>query len=103
VNGTSPLGLGNEDFAARYEQLRCDALGMTAGRSVGLALFLRQGMAAWVHAGSCCTPPPARDAVPPTANIPSPADVRSQTAVILAGMILNCRPEKCLCQLTCRK
>jgi hypothetical protein len=76
---------------------------MTAGRSIGLVLFLRHGMAAWVHACSCSTPPPAGAVVPPTANIPSPADVRSRVAVILAGMILKCRPEESLCQPTCRK
>jgi hypothetical protein len=103
VNGTSPSAIANEDFAAHYEQLRCDALGMTAGGRVGLALFLRDGMAAWVHGCSCSTPPTARDAFPPAANIPSPAEVRSQAAVILAGMILNCRPENRLCQPTCRK
>jgi hypothetical protein len=104
VNGASPTAIANEDFAAHYEQLRCDALGMTAGHSVGLALFLRYGMAAWVHDCSCSTPPPARDdAVPPADNISSPAAVRSQAAVILAGMILKCRPEESLCQPTCRR
>ncbi len=94
MTGTSPPASADRDFAVHYEQLRCGALGMTAGRSFGLALFLRHGMAAWVHAYSCTTP--ARDTVPPTDNIPSPADVRSQVAVILAGMILNRRPESSL-------
>ena len=105
MNGISPPTIANEDIATCYEQLRGDALGITAGHiySFGLALFLRHGMAAWIHACSCRTPPPAKGAVPPPANIPLPADVRSQAAVILAGMILNCRPENSLCQPTCRK
>ncbi len=99
----SPAAIANQNFAVHYEQLRCDALGTTGDHSIGLALFLRNGMAAWMCACSCVTPPPAKDTVPPTATTPSPAVVRSQAAVILAGMILNCRPEKLLCQPTCRK
>jgi hypothetical protein len=102
VNRTSPPAIADEDFAVHYEQLRCEVLSMTTGHSFGLALFLRHGMSAWVHACSRSTPPPVMDAVPPTANIPLPADVRSQTAVILAGMILNCRLENPQCQPTCR-
>jgi hypothetical protein len=104
VNEASAQAIAHEDFAADYEQLRGSALGITNGREIGLALFLRNGMAAWVHACSCGTPPPANDTVPPTATITSlSADVRSQATVILASIILNRRPEKTSCQPTCRK
>jgi hypothetical protein len=104
VNESSAQALAQRDFAADYEQLRGSALGKSEGRGIGLALFLRHGMAAWVHACSCGTPPPANDTVPPTATISSlSADVRSQATVILASIILNRRPEKTSCQQTCRK
>jgi hypothetical protein len=104
VNEASAQAIGHEDFAADYEQLRGSALGITDSRGIGLAWFLRHGMAAWVHACSGGTPPPANNTVPPTASISSlSADVRSQATVILASIILNRRPEKTSCQQTCRK
>jgi hypothetical protein len=104
VNEASAHAIAHEDFAAHYEQLRCDALGITGGRSIGRALFLRHGMAAWMQACSCGTPPSANDTVPPTPTIsPLPANVRSQATVILASIILNRQPEKTSCQPTCRK
>ena len=103
MNEASAQAIAQGDFAADYEQLRGSALGKTNGRGIGLALFLRNGMAAWVHACSCGTPP-ATDTVPPTATVSSlPADTRSQATVILAAIILNRRPEKTSCQQTCRK
>jgi hypothetical protein len=96
--------MADRDFATHYEQLRCDALGKTSGGGVGLTLFLRQGMVSWMQACSCVTPPPAKDAVPPASAVsPLPAVVRSQAAMILAGILLNCRPEITLCQPTCRR
>ena len=86
----------NDDWVAHYEQLRNDALSRPAGHvpAPGLALFLRKGMAAWMHAWSCCMPKPA----PETASLPDAAptcsvDLRTQIAVILAGMILGRQPE----------
>lgn len=93
MNETSTHAMADRDFATHYEQLRGDALGKTSG-GVGLTLFLRQGMVAWMQACSCVTPPPAKDAVPPASAVsPLPAGVRSQATMILAGIILNCRPE----------
>jgi len=96
VNEASPAALAREDFAAHYEQLRGDALARTGSRGIGLALFLRDGMAAWVQACSCGRSTPANHAMPPIAPIASPAKIRTEAAVILAGMILNCRPQKSL-------
>lgn len=90
MNRTPPPVIADEDFAAHYEQLRGDVLGTTTGRSFGLALFLRHGMAAWVNACSSATPLTPRGPVPTAGPNPLPADVRSQTAVLLAGIILSC-------------
>jgi hypothetical protein len=97
VNQSLPNAIADQDFAAHYEQLRCDVLGRTNSGSVGLTLLLRQGLAAWMQACSCGASSPMRDPVPPTNAVhPLPADVRYQAAVILAGIILHSRPETTL-------
>jgi hypothetical protein len=98
VNPSLPSAIAHQDFAAHYEQLRRDALGRTSsGGSVGLTLLLRQGLAAWMRACSCGASLPTRDLVlPANAVHPLPADVRSQAAVILAGILLHSRPETTL-------
>jgi len=87
--------MAHQDFATHYEQLRRHALmATTSSTSVGLVVLLRQGLAAWIRACSCSTLSPARDLVPlPHTVDPLPADVRSQAAVILAGILLHSRPE----------
>lgn len=83
------------DLVAHYEQLRRDATDMSSrGReALGLALFLRRGMAAWMQAWSkcldCVTPP----APPQPATTPVPMDVRGQVAMWLAGIILGLHQE----------
>jgi hypothetical protein len=97
VNASLPSAIADQDFAAHYEQLRRDALGRSSTGSVGLTLVLRQGLAAWIQAWSCGTWSPRRDPVPPANAVhPLPADVRSQAAVILAGILLHPRPEATL-------
>jgi hypothetical protein len=92
VNQNPPPTIADQDVAFHYEQLRRSSIG-----SVGLTLFLRQGMAAWMQACASGALSPARDSVPPAnAANPWPADVRSQAAVILAGIILHSRPETTL-------
>lgn len=82
------------DLTARYEQLRRDATGcQPGGEGLGLALFLRSGMTAWMQAWSECA-----DAETETCSISGgketiPADMRSQLAILLAGMILCLRQE----------
>jgi hypothetical protein len=88
-----PHTIADQDVALHYEQLRRDALGRSSIGRVGLTLFLRQGMAAWMQACVGGALWPARGSVPPNAANPLPADVRSQTAVILAGIILHSQPE----------
>jgi hypothetical protein len=84
-----------QNLAVRYEQLRRDAMSRTAhyGGGLGLALFLRRGMTAWMQAWSECA-----DAETETCSISGgkeviPADMRSQLATLLAGMILSLRQE----------
>jgi hypothetical protein len=87
--------MAHQDLAIRYEQLRRHALmGSSSSTSEGLVLLLRQGLAAWIRACSCSTLSPARDLIPPLHTVdPLPADVRSQAAVILAGILLHSRLE----------
>jgi hypothetical protein len=94
VNQIPPHTIADQDVALHYEQLRRDALGRSSIGRLGLTLFLRQGMPAWMQACAGGALLPARDSVPPAnAANPWPADVRSQAAVILAGIILHSQPE----------
>lgn len=96
MNETLPHAMAGQDFAAHYERLRNQALGRGSGARVGLTLLLRQGMAAWMQTGACVTPPPAGP--PGHARSPLPDPVRSQAAVILAGIVLNYPRETTPCQ-----
>jgi hypothetical protein len=85
----------DSDFATHYERLRNDALALPARASApGMALFQRKGMIAWMRAWSCCMQPPARETAPepPLASSCS-IDIRTQMALIVAGIILGQRPE----------
>jgi hypothetical protein len=82
----------HHELTTHYEQLRDDALSLTAGHqpTLGLDLLLREGMAAWIRAWSACVQKPGVEAVPPSAPRPTnPLDVRVQMASILAGVILG--------------
>lgn len=91
MNGALPQSVAGEDWVARYEQLRKDVLSQANGGGFGLILLLRQGMIAWIRA---CTlnpvPAPAERSAPPWDAVSRlPGDVRSQAAVILAGILLH--------------
>jgi hypothetical protein len=103
VNEALPQSAAGEDWAARYEQLRKDVLSQTTGVGVGFIVILRQGMAAWIRACACVvTPVPEAKSVQPLSPVYSlPGDVRSQAAVILAGILLHHPPEAILCKATC--
>ena len=83
------------DLVAHYEQLRREATDAAARghEGLGMALFLRSGMTAWMQAWpstSCVTPP----ALPqPTRTAPVPLDVRVQVTTLLAGIILDLQQE----------
>jgi len=96
-----PLGL-NQDFVVRYEQLREDALSSPRASGVGFTLFLRQGMAGWMRAGSCAAPSLPAPAAPAIASSPWSCDVRAQAAAILASILLSYHTETTPCTPTCR-
>lgn len=84
------------DLVARYERLRRDAIEPPAcqGEGLGLALFLQRGMTAWMEAWSECAPAcEARTRSQTSGEETIPADVRSQIATLLAGMILCLQQE----------
>jgi hypothetical protein len=107
MNETLPQPAAGEDWTGRYEQLRKEVLSHAAGGGFGLILFLRQGMIAWMRVSSCTVipvPQPARKSFQPWNTINSlPYDVRSQAAVILAGILLSHPKETTLCKATCTK
>jgi hypothetical protein len=76
---------------AQYEDLRGQAVANPAGvRSLGYALFIRQGMAAWARAWrSYAIEPPTPASPPATAHHPVPLELRTQVAVVLADIIFH--------------
>jgi hypothetical protein len=89
---------GHGKLTAQYEQLRGDVLdraGLPA-HGFGLALFLQQGMTAWMRAWSEWTNEPqtsSASAVPLAAPLPSV--VRAQLTLILASMLTRPLQEAC--------
>ncbi len=82
----------DDGLVSHYEQLRNDALSVSAGRAPapGLALFLRKGMTAWMQAWKpFLVTNGAPPAPPPAASLDGSFPVRAQIANILAGMILS--------------
>jgi len=84
-----------QDLVAYYEQLRRDATDVCArGREgLGLTLFLRRGMTAWMQAWSQCISCVTPQVQPQPATAPVPIDVRAQVAMLLAGIILGLQQE----------
>ena len=80
-----------QEWTARYEQLRSAALHRGSGVSsgIGLVVFLRQGLAAWMHACSSVLTPSVNQVTPPSPISSLPFAVRTQTVLILAGMLLG--------------
>lgn len=93
MNEALPQSATAQDWVARYEQLRKDVLSQVTGGGFGLILFLRQGMTAWIRASTCVLTPdpaPAGKSVQPLDAVSAlPTDVRSQAAMILAGILLH--------------
>jgi hypothetical protein len=84
-----------QEWAARYEQLRGDALnrGSDVSSGIGLAVFLRQGLTGWMRACSRVLTPSVNQLAQPAPVSSLPFDVRTQTVLILAGMLLGNRLE----------
>ena len=92
--------MAGQDWVARYEQLRTGVLTQVTGGSFGLIVFLRQGMAAWMQACAVTPVPPSKPIQPWNPVNTLPGDVRSQAAVILAGILLHHPTEASLCKVT---
>lgn len=78
------------DLTEQYEQLRREATHHSdAVEGLGLALFLRRGMTAWMQAWSQCVDhaPAAHPRLAAAAVVP--IDLRTQIATLLAGIILG--------------
>jgi hypothetical protein len=82
-----------------YEDLRGQALGCPADmRSLGYALFIGQGMAAWACAWRSHAVEPPTSAPPLAIPHPMPSELRAQVALVLAGIIFNIqKQEACSC------
>lgn len=84
-------------YEQHYESLRREALSRHRGleRGHGLALFLSQGMLAWMKALATLQPPHLASLVE-TIPGPSPGhpkltrSIRGQLTTVLAGMVLAC-------------
>lgn len=83
----------------QYEDLRGQAVAHpTSARSLGYALFTRQGMATWARAWRSCISEPPPSAPLAVAHAPMPLELRAQVAYVLAGIIFNLRrQEVCPC------
>ena len=89
----SPVSMAgtNDDPVAGYEDLRRQAVGAPGlHNGLGMVLFLRQGMTAWMKArlqatsarvGSSCRRGDSDERIP--------LDLRGEAALILAGMALG--------------
>ena len=66
-----------QNLASNYEQLRRDAMRRLGG-SLGLALFLRRGMTAWMQACSECADVETEPCSPSEGPETIPVEMRSQ-------------------------
>ena len=66
---------------------------ISGGRGLGLALFLRSGMTAWMQAWSECTSVESETRSAPDDKETVPVELRSQLTSLLAGMILSLQQE----------
>jgi hypothetical protein len=84
-----------QEWVARYEQLRRDALnrGSEVSSGIGLAVLLRQGLRAWMRACGSVLPLSVNQVAQPAPVSSLPFDVRTQTVLILAGMLVGNRSE----------
>jgi hypothetical protein len=83
------------DRVAHYEQLRREATDASAcgHEGLGMALFLRSGMTAWMRAWPSTNRVTPQALPQPTRTAPVPIDVRAQVTTLLAGIILDLQQE----------
>ena len=83
-----------QTLISAYEDLRQQAAAHSSSGGLGMALFLGQGMVAWMQACSwvaSTNPHKSRDC--PTTTAPLPVDVRGEIVLVLAAMALRRAPE----------
>ena len=89
----SPVSMAgtNDDPVAGYEDLRRQAVGAPGlHNGLGMVLFLRQGMTAWMKARLQATSARAGSSCPRgDSDERIPLDLRGEAALILAGMALG--------------
>lgn len=93
--GAPSHSVASEEMARHYEQLRRQALGQQGtSRNLGLALFLRRGMAAWMQAWVECAPARDLSGAGPSRGEPDlSADVRGELIRGWVDMALSARRE----------
>jgi hypothetical protein len=83
-----------QTLISAYEDLRQQATGGSSSGGLGMALFLGQGMVAWIRACSWVSstaPDNLRQCQ--AAAAPLPNDLRGEVVLVLAAMVLNQAPE----------
>jgi hypothetical protein len=105
VNEDSSPSMAQQDWVPRYEQLRRDALNRCRSMSsgFGFAVFLREGIIAWMRACSRAITPPAPVLAQPNPTDPLPWNMRTEAVLILAGMLLGNNSEAHACKPTRRR
>jgi hypothetical protein len=97
LNDSGDQPIAGPELTEQYEQLRRAATSWSehGAERLGLALFLRRGMKAWMQARS-----PGTDRVTPNAPCQPaiteavPIDLRTQIAMLVAGIILGLQQER---------
>ena len=81
----------NVEIVDYYERLRNDVLdaGGSQATAPGRALFLRQGMAAWMRAWTACPKPSVMEDSAPYSAPPLSQGLLAQVTMILAGMLIS--------------
>jgi hypothetical protein len=83
----------NQQLVVRYEELRRRALG--GGGGLGLALFLRQGMKAWIGTWYDCAAhvfqTPSNDSAK---DMVVPSQLHGEITMLLAAMTLNTQTQR---------
>jgi hypothetical protein len=96
VRTAEPAALPAEILVARYEELRETFTGSAAapGRSLGLALLLRSGLAAWMETVAALPATSARGAPVLDERERLPMNLRGELTSILATMALSAASEQ---------
>jgi hypothetical protein len=80
--------MAGRELAAHYEELRAQSLA-ASGRGLGLTLFLREGMCAWVHACAQSILDARRKMERPVRTSRPDLSIPPEFAMLLAGLALH--------------